>query len=30
MPETVLEEGLGSAGINRPREGTWKRPTSKG
>jgi RNA-directed DNA polymerase len=26
----LVEERLGSAGINRLREGTWKRPASKG
>ena len=30
VPGTLLAERLGSAGINRLREGTWKRPTSKG
>ena len=25
----MMEDELGSAGINRPREGTWERPTSK-
>ena len=30
MPAALLGERLGSAGINRLREGTWKRPTSKG